>query len=205
MDYFWPIIIGLCLLGLYLFKQESVSIQFAFQQLASQYNGNVKHGIIHYPQLFFPHQDLTIQISAMPHEHGAFTYVHFSTHQFSEDCVFKIISRSTPTKYLETDKNLRKQKTSIEEFEKKFTLRAKHDDYLIALLTSEVCDALSQLDAKYSIEVRYIEDNYVDSLHNNESFRFDLHIDQVLTKKEAYEQLIQVTLLIVKQMEKIKR
>jgi len=205
MDYFWPVIIVLCLLGLYLFKKESVSIQFAFQQLAAKYNGKIKRGIINYPQLLFPHQDLTIHVSATPHENGAFTYAHFNTNQFSEDCVFKIISKSTPTKYLETYKNLRKQKTGIEEIDKNFTLQAKHDDYLVALLTGEVCDVLSQLDNKYSIEVRYIEDKYASVQHNNEAFRFDLHVDQVLTKDEEYEQLIQATLLLIKQMEKIKR
>ncbi|MDH3608337.1 MAG: hypothetical protein OEQ24_03715 [Gammaproteobacteria bacterium] len=57
---------------------------------------------------------------------------------------------------------------------------------------------LEQLDKKYSVEVRYIKDKYA------EEFRFDLYVDQVLTKKEQYEQLIQATLLLYKQMKKIK-
>lgn len=205
MDYFWPVIIVLCLLGLYLFKKEDVSIQHAFQQLALKYSGNVKRGIFNYSQLIFPHQNLTIHVSAVPHENGAFSYTHFKTNQFSKNCVFKIISKSTPTKYFETDKNLSKRKTGIEEIDKKFTLRAKQDDYLVALLTSEVCDLILQLDTKYSIEVRYIEDKNAGVQHDNEAFRFDLHIYEVLTKEEEYELLIQTTLLLVKQMEKIKR
>ena len=205
MDYFWLAIIGLSLLGLYLFKKESAGIQIAFKQLATKYNGKVKRGKINYPQLSFPHQDLTIQISAMPHEDGAFTYVHFNTNEFSEDCVFKIISKSMPIKYLEIDKRLKKQTTGIEKIDKKFTLRANHDDYLVSLLTSEICNVLEQLDKKYSVEVRYIKDKYTDVQHDGEEFRFDLHVDQVLTKKDQYEQLIQATLLLYKQMQKIKR
>ena len=205
MEYLWFAVIAFSLFGLYLFKKESVSIQFALQQLAFKYHGKVKSGIINYPQLSFPHQDLTIKISAMPHEDGAFTYVNFNTNKISEDCVFKIISKSMPIKYLEIDKRLKKQTTGIEEIDKKFTLRANHDDYLVSLLTSEICDVLEQLDKKYSLEVRYIEDKYADVRHDNEEFRFDLHVDQVLTKKEQYEQLIHATLLLYKQMQKIKR
>jgi hypothetical protein len=141
----------------------------------------------------------------MPHEDGAFTYVHFNTNEFSEDCVFKIISKSMPIKYLEIDKRLKKQTTGIEEIDKKFTLRANHDDYLVSLLTSEICDVLEHLDGEYSVEVRYIKNKYADVQNDGEEFRFDLHVDQVLTKKEQYEQLIQATLLLYKQMKKIKR
>ena len=80
-----------------------------------------------------------------------------------------------------------------------------HDDYLVALLSGEVCGVLMQLDQKYSIEVRYIKDKYSDAKNNAEEFRFDLHLDQVLTKVEDYEQLIQATLLLVKQIDNIKR
>ena len=114
MDYFWPVTILLCLLGLYLFTKESASIQFAFQQLAAKYNGNVKRGKINYPQLSFPHQDLIIKISAIPHENGAFAYLHFNTNKISEDCAFKIISKSMPIKYLEIDRQLKKPTIGID-------------------------------------------------------------------------------------------
>ena len=205
MEYFWLAAIALSLFGLYLFKRDSVSIHNAFRQLAAKYNGTVQRGNINYPHLSFSHQDLTIQISAMPHEDGAFTYVHFNTNEFSEDCVFKIISKSMPIKYLEIDKRLKKQKTGIEEVDNNFNLRASSDDYLVALLNSEICKLLLQIDKKYSLEVRYIKDKYADVQNNKEEFRFDLHVDQVLTKVEEYEQLIQAALLLVKQMDKIKR
>ncbi len=44
----------------------------------------------------------------MPHENGAFTYLHFNTNKISEDCAFKIISKSMPIKYLEIDRQLKK-------------------------------------------------------------------------------------------------
>jgi len=110
-----------------------------------------------------------------------------------------------PIKYLEIDKRLKKQTTGIEEIDKNFTLRANHDDYLVSLLTSEICDVLKQLDEKYSVEVRYIKDKYADVQHDSEEFRFDLHVDHVLIKKAHYEQLIHATLLLYKQMQKIKR
>ncbi|MBT8112864.1 MAG: hypothetical protein KJO47_04210 [Gammaproteobacteria bacterium] len=113
----------------------------------------------------------------MPHENGAFTYLHFNTNKISEDCAFKIISKSMPIKYLEIDRELKKQTIGIDKIDKKFILRAKQDNYLISLLTSEICDVLEQLDKKYSVEVRYIKDKYA------EEFRFDLHVDQVLRKK----------------------
>lgn len=205
MDYFWPVIIVLCLLALYLFKKESVSIQHAFQFLAVKHHGKVKRGIINYPQLFFPHHGLTLQISAMPHEDGAFTYAHFNTNQFSEDCVFEIISKSMSIKYLEIDKQLKNQKSGIEEVDERFNIRANNDDYLIALLSCEVCNALLLFDQKYSIEVRYIKNKNANVQNNAEEFRFDLHVDQVLIKVEEYEQLIQVTFLLYKQMKIIKR
>jgi len=45
----------------------------------------------------------------MPHQNGAFTYLHFNTNKISEDCAFKIISKSIPIKYLEIDRQLKKQ------------------------------------------------------------------------------------------------
>ena len=202
MDIFWYVIFALVLVGLFLYRLESIKINYAFQQLAHQYSGHVQRAIINYPKLSFIHQDSNVQISATPHENGAFTYASFNTNKFSEECIFKITSKSKLPIILETDKSLTKQKIGLEEFEKKFTLRAKSDSYLVALLTTELCDSLLALDQNYGIEARYIKNNYSNS--EDDKFRFDIHIDQLLTSVKKFESLIQITKLFISQMQKIK-
>ena len=202
MDIFWYVIIALVLVGLFLYKLESIKIFHAFQQLANQYGGYVQRAIINYPKLSFPYQDLNVQISTIPHENGAFTYASFYTNKFSEECIFKITSKSKLPIILETDKSLTKQNIGLEEFEKKFTLRAKYDSYLVALLTTELCDSLLELDQNYSIEARYFKNAYSNS--DDDEFRFDIHIDQVLTSIKEFEDLIQTTKLFIVQMQRIK-
>ena len=202
MDIFWFVIVALGLVGLFLYKLESIKINHAFQQLANQYNGHVQRGVINYPKLSFPYHDLNVQISATPHDNGAFTYASFSTRKFSEEHAFKITSKSKLPKILETDKNVTKQKIGLEEFEKKFTLRAKNDNYLVALLTHELCDLLLALDQNSSIEARFIKNNY--SISEDDEFRFDIHIDQVFTSVKEFKGLIEATRLFIDHMERIK-
>ena len=201
MDIFWLVIIALVLVGLFLYRLESIKINHAFQLLANQYGGQVQRAIINYPKLSFTYQDLNVQISATPHENGAFTYASFYTNKFSEKCTFKITSKSKLPIILETDKNLTKQKIGLEEFEKNFVLRANNDSYLVALLTSELCDSLLVLDQHYSIEARYFKNTYSNS--EDDKFRLDIHIDQVLISVKEFENLIQTTKLFISQMKKI--
>ncbi len=197
MGYFWLIIIILSVIGFILYKKEGLELNKIFKQIAKDFNGRVIPAVITYPSLIFLYYDQTIEVSAMPHEHGAFTYVSFTTHRYSHECIFKITSKSKLPKIPETNKNLKKQKLNLEEFEKKFIVYAKHNEYLVALLTTEICEALMELAQNYSIEVRYIK--------LNDAFRFDLHIDRVLTSKNETVEAIQLTQLFIQQMDRIKR
>ena len=200
MDIFWVLFIVAAIVGWRLIQKDNKTISAILKRQSLQRAGSMKTVMASYPQLSFRHKEADILVSASHGDSGPFTYAQFYTTVFPDSCSFKITSRSMPTLVMETRLELRKVELDQPEFDNKFVIRTKKEEFIRSLLTQNIQKQLLELDAGRGLEVRFLSDASSDAKDSVERHRFDISIERLLTDYHDYERLIEAAILLYEQM-----
>ncbi len=203
MNILWVLFAIAAIVGLYFYQKDSKKISAVFKRQALQRTGSIKNVFASYPQLSFRHRDVDIFVSAGDGENGSFTYARFYTTVFPNYCSFRITSRSRLTIVMETRRELKKVKIDRAEFDNKFIIRAKEEEFIRSLLTPEIQIKLLELGKRHGLEVRFLNDKLSKTEDSVEKFRFDIIVEHLLIEDQDYERLIEATIMLYEQMKKL--
>lgn len=196
MDILIGIFIVLAVIGLYFIRMDSRKIKAAFTRLALKHDGIVRKVVASYPKLEFEHDGKKIEVSVTHGTNGPFTHLSCDVSHRTEVSEFIIISRDMPTKVMMTRNDLKNHKNRDNLFDSKFISRSHDVDSITSWLSPEVKEKLLELGDGKCTEVRFLK-----SRDSQTMYRFDLHVEQILTEYRDYEKLINTALQILQSLE----
>ncbi len=203
MYIFWLLLIIAVMVGWYFFTKDNRKISAILREQAQQRNGSIKNVFASYPQLLFSYKEVDLLVSAMHGANGPFTYAQFYLTAFPDSYSFRLISKSMPTKVMETRPELKRVEINNLEFDNKFTMRAAEKEFATALLNREIQDKLLELDSRRGLEVSFLNEKTSDAKGSVKKFIFNISVECLLVKNQDYERLTEAAIMLYEQMKRL--
>lgn len=195
MDVLLVILIVMAVAGLYFMVRDSGKIKAAFTKIALKCDGIVRKVFASYPQLEFEYDGEKALVSAIHGANGPFTYLTYRVSHWIGVSEFIIISRAMPTKIMNIRMDLKNHETQDKKFDSKFISRCHDAGAITSMLCPDLRKLLLELNDGKSTEVRFLKER-----DTHDTYRFDLHVERILTEPEEYEKLINTALQILQRL-----
>lgn len=183
----------LAVVGLYFISKDHRKIKVSLSRLAVQYRGIVRPVFASYNRLEIPQGDAKIEVSVLHGANGPFTYFTCPVNPAARVSEFTIVSRSMPTRVPGRLSIKQEVETGDGGFDRRFVCRSQTARIPDFLLWPECKRLLMTLSQDCGLEVRLLQE-----VGTETSYRFDLHLERIVTVQDEYRALIDLGMLMLR-------
>jgi hypothetical protein len=207
---FWAGLIALVIAGYVVVQRDVRKVRKILEFLAAERDGKIRNVFGSYPQLRFPHDGVTMLVSAMSGSSGGTTGSHSSPHTFAqcylssvpEALFFRIRSKSTQTAG-ERLFGLKDKQLGDTAFDERFVIETQDTARLNELLTQDLRRRIVDLEAERGVQVSLQKVKYFNGKAWVEEPRLNVAIDMISTERQDYAALIDAVLSLYDRIKEI--
>lgn len=211
MNILWVALIIIVVISYIFFQKETKKINTIFKKLAEEKSGKIKKIFGYYPQLIFPYKDTELLISSISAgtagtggthtARPAQTFVQIYLDDTSEQYFFDIQRKSTQT-IIDSLLGFQHIKIDKSKFDTDFAIYGKDKVFIKALLSDDIQKKMLNIDSNQALKIRLSKNKSFDGKTWSETPTLSVSIDKIATTQQDYDNLIDLSTLIYKQIQK---